>query len=60
MSTDLDGRESFTLSSVLKYWSMFFADWLLKVIALALRFEADIRRAGYKQYTHTHTGIAYF
>ena len=54
MSTDRDGRESSILSSVLKYWSMSFAYWLLRVIALALRFEADIRRAGYTQYTHTH------
>ena len=41
MSTDLDGRDASTLSLVLKYWSMSFADW----------FEAGIRRA---RYTHTH------
>ena len=41
-------------SSVLKYWSMSFADWLMRVIALALGFEADIRRARHKQYTHIH------
>ena len=41
MSTDIDGRDASTLSSVLKSWSMSFADW----------FEADIRRA---RYTHTH------
>ena len=33
---------------------MSFPDWLLRVIALALRFEADIRRARYKQYIHRH------
>ena len=52
MSSDFDGRDFFTLSWVLKYWSMSFADWLMRVIALALGYEADIRRARYKQYTH--------
>ena len=33
---------------------MSFADWSLRVIALELGFEADIRRARHKQYTHTH------
>ena len=41
MSTDLDGRDASTLSAVLKYWTMSFADW----------FEADFGRA---RYTHRH------
>ena len=39
----------------LKILSMSFANWLLTVIAPALGFEGDIRRARHKQYTHTHT-----
>ena len=54
MSIDFDGRKFSMWSSVLKYWSMSFADWLLRVIALALGFEADIRRAWHKQYTYEH------
>ena len=54
MSTDFDGRDSSMWRSVLKYWSMSIANWLLRVIALALGFEA-ISDVLDTSSTHTHT-----
>ena len=51
------GRESSTLSSVLKYWSMSFANRLLTVIAFALELKPifDVLDT----IVHTNTRIAY-
>ena len=54
------GREFSTWSWVLKYWSVFFADWLLTVIASVHGWKpiSDVLDTN-STHTRTHTCIAY-